>query len=112
MKLTHALLPLSLAVIFAVSGCSTTEYVQIKNQCTSPSEPVLPMISHEEAWNAYVDAEVYQTLQAFEVDELTDEQHNNALLIGDAKYRMLDRYINAVWAYADEQAAILREVCE
>lgn len=73
----------ALAVIFAVSGCSTTEYVPITPECTPPSEPVLPAIDRGQLWDA----------------------------VGDAQYRQIERYINTMWGYADEQSAMLRELC-
>jgi hypothetical protein len=31
--------------------------------------------------------------------------------LGDAAYRDLERYINGLWGYADEQAAMLDVLC-
>jgi hypothetical protein len=31
--------------------------------------------------------------------------------LGDARYRKLERYLNTLWGYADEQAAMLGELC-
>ncbi|MDX5376371.1 MAG: hypothetical protein LPK08_02475 [Halomonas sp.] len=31
--------------------------------------------------------------------------------LGDTRYRELERYINELWAYSDEQAAMLDALC-
>lgn len=84
MKLRNALLVLALLATFAVSGCARTEYVEIRPQCTPPSPPALPLIDMGETWE----------------------------LLGDARYREMERYINGLWAYSDEQAAMLDVLCE
>lgn len=73
----------ALLVIFAVSGCVSTEYIPVTPQCTPPSEPVLPAIGRGQLWDT----------------------------VGDAQYRQIERYINALWGYADEQAAMLEALC-
>lgn len=83
MKQTTALAALGLVVIFAVSGCETTEYIEVRPQCTPPAQPALPAISRGDLWDQ----------------------------LGDARYRQLERYINGLWGYADEQAALLGELC-
>ena len=84
MKLRNALLTSALLATFAVSGCARTEYVEIRPSCTPPSQPALPLIDMGETWE----------------------------LLGDARYRELERYINGLWAYSDEQAAMLDALCE
>ena len=84
MRQTSAIAGLGLAVILGVSGCATTEYVEVRPQCTPPAQPALPVVDRGELWDA----------------------------LGDAQYRELERYINGVWAWADEQAALLGELCE
>ena len=84
MRQTSAIAGLGLAVILGVSGCARTEYVDIRPQCTPPTQPALPVVDRGELWDA----------------------------LGDTKYRVLERYVNGLWAYADEQAALLGELCE
>ena len=75
---------LALAVIsVATSGCTSTEYVEIRPKCTPPSPPALPVISMGETWE----------------------------LLGDARYRELERYILQLWSFADEQSAMLDVIC-
>ncbi|SNY95558.1 hypothetical protein [Halomonas sp. hl-4] len=73
-----------LAAIFAVSGCETTEYINVTPECTPPPQPVPPEIDQGELWDA----------------------------LGDERYRQLERYINGVWAFSDEQGAMLDSLCE
>jgi len=68
----------------ATSGCASTEYVEIRPQCTPPSQPALPVISMGETWE----------------------------LLGDARYRELERYILQLWSFADEQSAMLDVICQ
>ncbi|MEL7966372.1 hypothetical protein AAG587_08345 [Vreelandella neptunia] len=84
MKPINVLKVLALAVTFAVSGCTTTEYIHVSPECTPPPQPVLPKIDQGELWDA----------------------------LGDERYRELERYINGVWAYSDEQGAMLKTLCE
>lgn len=84
MKPINVLKASVLAAIFAVSGCTTTEYINVKPECTQPSQPVLPEIDQGELWDA----------------------------LGDERYRQLERYINGVWAFSDEQGAMLDSLCE
>ncbi|MDI5890617.1 hypothetical protein [Halomonas rhizosphaerae] len=84
MKLMIVLKASALAVTFAVSGCATTEFREVRPQCTPPSEPALPLIDRGELWDA----------------------------LGDDRYRELERYLNTLWGYADEQAAMLDSLCE
>lgn len=74
---TAALLALS------VASCSSVEYIELRAQCTPPSQPVLPLIDRGELWDA----------------------------LGDAEYRRLETYINGLWAHSDEQAAMLDALC-
>ena len=83
MKRTSVIAALALTAIFAVSGCARTEYVEIRPQCTPPAQPVLPVIDRGELWSA----------------------------LGDEQYRQLERYINEVWQWADEQSALLDVLC-
>lgn len=84
MKQTKGLMIAALLAIFAGSGCTTTEYREVRPQCTPPSEPALPLIDRGELWDA----------------------------LGDDRYRELERYLNTLWGYADEQAAMLAKLCE
>ena len=72
-----------LAAALLLSACSTVEYVEVTPQCTAPTQPALPSIDRGSLWDA----------------------------LGDDSYRQLERYINRVWAWADEQAALLGELC-
>ena len=83
MKRTSVIAGLGLAVILGVSGCARTEYVEIRPNCTPPAQPALPAISRGGLWDA----------------------------LGDEQYRELERYLNILWGYADEQAALLGELC-
>ncbi len=82
MKPTTALLTSALLVIF-VASCSTVEYVPITPECTPPPSPVLPSISRGQLWDA----------------------------LGDESYRELEAYLNGLWAYSDEQGAMLDALC-
>lgn len=82
-KITACLCIITLS-IFAVSGCTTTEYIHVKPECTPPPQPTLPLIDQGALWDS----------------------------LGDEQYRALERYINGVWAYADEQAAMLDALCD
>lgn len=84
MKQTSVLMTVALLATFAGSGCTTTEYREVRPQCTPPSEPALPLIDRGELWDA----------------------------LGDDRYRELERYLNTLWGYADEQAAMLGELCD
>lgn len=70
--------------IFAVSGCTTTEYIHVTPECTPPPQPVLPEIDRGAMWSA----------------------------LGDTDYRALERYINGLWAFSDEQGAMLEALCD
>lgn len=72
-----------LAAALLLSACSTVEYVEVTPQCAPPSTPALPSIDMGGLWDA----------------------------LGDARYRQLERYINGLWGYADEQAALLDVLC-
>ena len=84
MKPINALLLNALIATFAVSGCTTTEYINVTPECTPPPQPVLPIIDQGSLWDA----------------------------LGDARYRVIESYINELWAYSDEQAAMLDALCE
>lgn len=73
----------ALTAIFAVSGCSTVEYVRVQPECSPPPEPLLPEIDRGEVWDR----------------------------LGEERYRVLEMYIDTLWGYADEQAAMLDELC-
>ena len=83
MKPINALLLLALIATFAVSGCSTTEYINVTPECTPPPQPTLPIIDQGELWQS----------------------------LGDARYRVIESYINELWAYSDEQSAMLGALC-
>ena len=84
MKPINALLASALAALCVVSGCTATEYIHVTPECTPPPQPALPEIDRGELWDA----------------------------LGDDRYRQLERYINGVWAFSDEQGAMLGELCE
>ena len=84
MKRMIGIVALGLTVILGASGCARTEYIEIRPQCTAPSQPALPVISRGDLWDS----------------------------LGDSDYRQLERYLNILWGYADEQAALLGELCE
>ena len=84
MKPINALLAPALLALFAVSGCTNTEYIHVTPECTPPPQPALPEIDRGELWDA----------------------------LGDDRYRELERYINGVWAFSDEQGALLDSLCE
>ena len=71
------------ALLLLLSGCTTLEYVLVKPECTSPPEPVLPDVSRGLLWDS----------------------------VGDTQYRVIETYINELWAYSDEQAAMLGALC-
>lgn len=83
MKPMNALKASVLLAIFAASGCATTEYVHVSPECTPPHQPTLPLIEQGALWDA----------------------------LGDEQYRVLERYINGLWSYADEQGAMLEALC-
>ena len=73
-----------LAISVATSGCTTTtEYVTLQPQCAPPKQPALPVIDRGELWDK----------------------------LGDSEYRVLERYVNGLWSWADEQAAMLDVLC-
>lgn len=82
MNTKAALLILAPLVFFAAS-CTTTEYIPVQPQCTAPATPVLPEIDKGNLWGA----------------------------LGDSEYRKVETYIDRLWAYSDEQGAIIKEVC-
>ena len=83
MKPINALKVLALAALSVVSGCTTTEYIHVTPECTPPPQPVLPIIDQGSLWDA----------------------------LGDARYRVIESYINELWAYSDEQAAMIEALC-
>lgn len=83
MKRTSVLVVSALAVILGVSGCVSTEYIEVRPQCTPAPAPTLPAIDRGVTWE----------------------------LLGDERYRELETYINTLWAVHDEQAAMLDELC-
>jgi len=68
----------------SVASCSTTEYINVTPECTPPPQPSLPIIDQGSLWDA----------------------------LGDARYRVIESYINELWAYSDEQGAMLDALCE
>ena len=83
MKPINALLAPALLVLSAAS-CSTVEYIHVTPECTPPPQPALPEIDRGELWDA----------------------------VGDAEYRRIESYINQLWAFSDEQGAMLEELCD
>jgi len=83
-RATTALMIAGLTATCAVSGCATTEYIEVRPECTPPTEPNLTAIDRGELWDS----------------------------LGDDRYRELERYLNSLWGYADEQAAMLGELCD
>lgn len=83
MKPIIALL-LSAPLALFVASCTTVEYVPVNPQCTPPPQPALPEIDRGELWDA----------------------------VGDAEYRRIESYINQLWAFSDEQGAMLDSLCE
>lgn len=84
MKQTKGLMTVALLAISAVSGCAAPNVIEVRPSCAPPPEPSLPLIDRGELWDA----------------------------LGDDRYRELERYLNTLWGYADEQAAMLGELCE
>ena len=82
MKLTSALLTSALLVL-SVASCTTVEYIEVKPECTPPPGPVLTDIYRGALWDS----------------------------VGDTRYRAIETYIDQLWAYSDEQAAMLGALC-
>ena len=82
MKPRTALLTSALLAL-SVASCTTVEYVPVKPECTPPPEPVLPEIDRGALWDS----------------------------VGDTQYRVIETYINELWRYSDEQAAMLGALC-
>lgn len=72
-----------LVVLGASSGCTTTEYVEVRPECHAPAVPYLPDIDRGALWDH----------------------------LGDERYRELESYIDGLWSYADEQSAMLDALC-
>ena len=83
MKPMNALLLSALLALF-VASCAKTEYIHVTPSCTPPPQPALPEIDRGELWGA----------------------------VGDAEYRRIESYINQLWAFSDEQGAMLDSLCE
>lgn len=83
MKPINALL-LSAPLALFVASCTTVEYIHVTPECTPPPQPALPEVDRGKLWDA----------------------------LGDDRYRQLERYINGVWAFSDEQGAMLDSLCE
>lgn len=84
MKQMSGLVVFALAATLGVSGCARTEYVTLQPQCEPVVVPALPLLDRGELWDA----------------------------LGDAQYRELERYINGLWGVIDEQAALIKSVCQ
>lgn len=80
----RAALLLSALLAASVASCTTVEYVPLQPECTPPPPPVLPEIDRGSMWDA----------------------------LGDAEYRRLESYISRLWAFSDEQTAMLAELCK
>lgn len=72
-----------LALFVGVSACTSVEYVPTSPQCTPAPPPVLPELDRGEMWDR----------------------------LGDRDYRRLESYIDRLWAYADENAVIVENLC-
>lgn len=83
MKPINALMASGLLAL-SVASCTTTEYIHVTPECSPPPKPVLPEIDRGKLWDA----------------------------LGDERYREVERYINGVWSYSDEQAAMLESICK
>lgn len=83
MKPISVLLALVLLATLGISACTTTEFVHVTPECTPPPQPVLPELSKGDLWES----------------------------IGDDQYRRLELYINNLWAFSDEQSAMLTALC-
>lgn len=84
MKPKSALLAPVLVATLGISACATTEFIHVTPECTPPPFPALPELSKGELWDK----------------------------LGDGEYRRLEAYINGVWAFSDEQGAMLDTLCE
>lgn len=78
-----AVLTTTALLAISVASCTTVQHAEIRARCTPPPSPALPPIDRGELWDA----------------------------VGDAEYRRVEAYINRLWAYADEQAAMLDALC-
>lgn len=74
----------SLLALLLVSGCARIEYVTLQPQCEPVVVPALPLLDMGETWE----------------------------LLGDTRYRELERYVNGLWGVVDEQAALIEAVCQ
>lgn len=83
MKLRSGLLTAGLLATFVASACATPEHVVVRPACEPVVMPALPLLDRGELWQA----------------------------LGDARYRELERYILKLWAFADEQSAMLDAIC-
>ena len=81
---TKAALLIFAPLVLSVASCTTTEYIPIQPECTAPPKPVLPSIDRGRLWDD----------------------------IGDERYRVIEQYIDRLWAYSDEQGAIIVQVCD
>lgn len=83
MKPINALMASGLLAL-SVTSCSTVEYIHVTPECTPPPSPALPVIDRGSLWDS----------------------------VGDAEYRRIESYINQLWAFSDEQGAMLDSLCE
>jgi hypothetical protein len=75
----------SALLVLSVASCTTqTTKAPVPVGCTPPPVPGLPLIDRGELWDA----------------------------LGDAEYRVLERYIDRLWSHVDEQAAMLEVLCQ
>lgn len=81
MNVLKILAPLALCA--AVSACSSVEYIEVTPHCSPVVMPNLPVIDNGELWD----------------------------VLGDERYREIEKYIDRLWGVVDEQAAIISEVC-
>lgn len=97
---TTGLAVFALLATLGVSGCTTTtEYVTLQPQCEPVVVPALPLLDRGELWDTFIDAERWREAES-------------PMVAGDGKYRVLERYILQLWAFADEQAALIKAVCQ
>lgn len=98
MKTTSALL-LSALLASSISGCAT-RYVEVSPTCEPPPRPALPTLSKGELWDHFIDSYKQRGYS-----------QSQAVQLGDAEFRRLERYITRLNGYANEQRAMLGPLC-